>query len=130
MTGINWGLLEKAARALVDQNVYSEMRNFRSDYYGRLVFQTNIEEPCGHAGCFMGNCPFLGIKELQLVESDLISRSVKWLMYCKRVFGICYTRDAGLWQYLFGCDQSGHPEDILNRTLNAKEIWGKENNDD
>jgi len=130
MAGINWELLEKAARALVDHNIKCEMSVYRSDRNGTNVCQISIEEPCGHAGCFIGSCPFLGIEELELIQGDLSAGAVRWSRYCLRVFGICPIRHEELWDYLFGAGQSGHPEDILNRVMDAKEKWGKENSND
>jgi len=130
MTGINWELLEKAARALVAKSLQCEMWDFRTDIHGNYVRQDTLEHPCGHAGCFIGNCPFLGIEELKLICDDMGSRSIGWRNYCKRVFGISWVGHPELWHYLFSADQSGDPEDILKRVLTAKENWSKGNSDD
>ena len=89
MTEINWELLEKAARALVAKSLQCEMWDFRTDIHGNYVRQDTLEHPCGRAGCFIGNCPFLGIEELKLVDDDMGIRSIVWRSYCKRVYGVC-----------------------------------------
>lgn len=91
--------------------------------YQEDVQQTQTKHPCGTAGCFLGNCPFLGIKALELKPSDLTNPwggggasskpSVGWLTYGESRFAL--DSETALWKFLFSGAWSDCTKQLVER---------------
>lgn len=108
-------LLVRAARALVDkvEDKDIDMGNFGGVFVEGMPSQSR---------CFGGWCPYLGIKELEPVDSDfLINRDTGFLAfvrYTKRVFD---STDHKTWDFIFGNNWPNSTKEILERALHLQE---------
>lgn len=121
----NLDLLLKAAETMVERGIELDMSIYRDSR------QTDTKHPCGTTGCALGNMPFLGIKGLELTDSDkyqsrLTEKGVNWPAYCNRVFDISKSRcnsskSSETWNFLFSSDWDDLPDDCNQ----AEEFLGR-----
>lgn len=123
---MNIELLEKAARALVDQVEDHEidMKGWADVYIKLETFEgvtcPTKENFCGTTACFVGWCPFLGIEELTPGKEYFgISGGLMYGWYAGRVFEI--TEESEEFDFFFGINWPNSAQKILERVLLVKE---------
>ena len=129
----NLDLMELAARTLIEQ----EDKKLRMESYlslnGYSVRYYKEENTCHTAACFAGHMPFLGIKELEPIDSDfetkkkyvdgkIIKRfALSYEDYTERLFDLDWRDNEGGWSFIFGPYWPDDKKEILDRVLYLKE---------
>jgi hypothetical protein len=135
----NIDLLIEGIKEIIAQNKTVSMRHFRANEgavnSADFVVQTEQFTPCGTCGCILGNLPFLGIPQLELLSSDLTFLGIPQLellssdcseggvyysfyRYCERVFRLKDYSD--LYDFLFGSNHSDCAYAALHRAMHVK----------
>lgn len=112
---MNIELLVRAARALVEkvEDKDIDMGNFGGVFVEGMPSQSR---------CFGGWCPYLGIKELEPVDSDfLINRDTGFLSFVSYTNRVFDSIDLKTWNFIFGVEWPNSTKEILNRALHLQE---------
>lgn len=107
-------LLVRAAKALVDklEDKDIDMRDFGGAFVEGMPSQSR---------CFGGWCPYLGIKELEPVDSDfLINRDTGFLSFVRYTNRVFDSIDLKTWNFIFGGKWPNSTKEVLNRVLHLQ----------